>query len=109
MSELVSRAVDERLNDPTRGLMLVARGERTPTAVLERVWSPHEHEKFVRLALLYPDLLGENERYLWNLVVEDPKYWTKKRKPGALPLLENVAWAAVAADWKKLAAKAGRH
>src|SRR5690349_4587708 len=73
MSELVSRAVDERLHDPTRGLMLVAQGERKPTAVLDRVWSPYEHERVLRLAAMYPELLGENERYLWNLVAEDPK------------------------------------
>jgi hypothetical protein len=109
MSEVVSRAVDEQFHHPANGLMLVAQGERKPTAVLDRVWSPHEYERVVRLAVFYPELLGENERYLWTLILDESKYWTRKGKSGAPPSLENVAWAALAADWKKLTAKAGRH
>ena len=38
MSEVVLRALEDRLNDSRHGLLLPAQGERTPTFVLDRVW-----------------------------------------------------------------------
>ena len=88
------------------GLRLVAKGERKPTSVLDRVWSPHECERVVRLGLSYPDLLDEEQTCLWRTICETSKYWqfgSRRKRAGP----QDVQWKALAADWPRLKRRAG--
>lgn len=106
MSEIVLQAVDARLDDVRVGLRLVARGERQPTLVLDRVWSPHEWERISRVALFYPELLQDNERYLWRRIQESAAYWKRSPVPKH-PAVDDLNWDVVARDWPKLKRQSG--
>jgi len=106
LSELVLRTIEARFDDPVAGLRLVAKGERKPTSVLDRVWSPHECERVVRLGLSYPDLLDEEQTCLWRTICETSKYWqfgSRRKRAGP----QDVQWKALAADWPRLKRRAG--
>jgi len=101
MSEVVLRAIDARFEDAALGLQLVAKGERKFSSVLERAWSPHEHERVVRLGVWFPQLLDTEQAHLWRLVCETPRYWelgsTSKRRR-----ICDVRWELLAKDWPGL-------
>lgn len=101
LSEAVLRAVEDRFEHPVDGLVHVATGERAPTSVLDRTWSPIEHERVIRTGLLFPDFLTEAERYLWLVIRETPSCWKNRRPKGRLTA-SDVNWETVAAVWPEL-------
>jgi hypothetical protein len=43
------------------------------------LWDVDEPDRFVRLALLYPDMLTHDEQVLWKLIIENGYLWKGKR------------------------------
>ena len=106
VSQVVAQAIDEAIGSEAEGLVLVPRGERAPVNVLDRVWSPHEHERVVRLGMWFPQLLGDRQRYLWQLIQESPAYWKRNSMP-MRPAPDDVRWDVLARDWPSLRRRAG--
>lgn len=101
VSQVVSRAIDDALGGRDEGLMLTPRDERTPVPVLDRVWSPHEYERLVRMGLWFPELLDDVQRYVWRVVQESPRYWKRARVPKH-PEPDDLRWDVLAKDWSAL-------
>lgn len=101
LSEAVLSAVEDKFGSGAEGLVHVASGERAPTNVLDRTWSPVEYERVIRTGLLFPNFLTEAERYLWLVIRETPAYW-KKGRTGGRQTAGEVNWEAVAVDWPEL-------
>lgn len=101
VSQVVGRAIDDAIGSKGEGLVIVPRGERTPVNVIDRVWSPHEHERVVRLGLWFPQLLNDEQRHLWRMIQEAPRYL----KQGSMPLRaspSDIRWDELATDWHSL-------
>lgn len=101
ISEVILQAVEAKFRSSEDGLVCVANGERTPTSVLDRTWSPTDYERLVRTGLLFPDLLSETERYLWLVIRETRAYWKSTSSSKRLTA-RDVNWKALAADWAAL-------
>ena len=102
MSEVVLRTIESRIAEPGTGLTLVPAGESDAVSVPDRVWSPLEHERIVRLGLYFPEFMNDRQRYLWSRVRESRMYWTRGGAP-AHPTPDDVNWPALAHDWPELA------
>lgn len=50
----------------------------TVAEVLDSVWGPDEADRFVKLALRYPELLSHEEQIFWKLVREHGGLWNGK-------------------------------
>lgn len=83
-----------------------------PGALLDLVWSPHEHERFALLGEHYPRLLRDNEQYLWRELQAMPEYWKQtptksaggKAVPG--PIARKIDLEKLGTNWAKLKEKA---
>jgi len=45
------------------------------------VWDVYEQDRLVKLALIAPDLLTEEEQKIWRVISEDKKYLPSAAKP----------------------------
>ena len=102
LTEVVTWAVAQMFGTEQVGLLRYASGEAMATRVLDRVWSPLEHERVVRLGIYFPDLMNDRHAYLWSRVRESRKYWKSGSAP-ATPVPDDVNWSALALDWPDLA------
>lgn len=101
LTEVVTWAVSEMFATEQVGLLRFASGESMATRVLDRVWSPHEHERVVRLGMYFPEFMNDRQRYLWSRVRESRKYWKTGNAPSN-PVPDDVDWPVVADDWPDL-------
>jgi hypothetical protein len=107
MSEFVLRTIEAKFNESVTGLHLVAQGERKPTNVLDRVFSPRDDwERVVRVAILFPSLLNDWESYVWRLIQEAPQFWKRNLMPER-PNPDDVQWEVLAKAWPSLKRRAG--
>jgi len=62
------------------------------------IWDVDEADRFVKLALRYPELLTFEEQVLWKTICQYDYYWDnqKERK------LENAHWPRLRGDWENL-------
>ena len=68
------------------------------------VWDVDPTERFVKLALAFPDLLSYDESILWKLIYSALQYW----KTTEAKTLENARMDLIKKDWESLKQKAGR-
>ncbi len=101
LTEVVTWAVSEMFGTEQVGLLRFATGESMATRVLDRVWSPHEHERVVRLGMYFPELMSARQRHLWSRVRESRKYWKSGSAPSH-PEPDDVDWSVLARDWPGL-------
>lgn len=102
LTEVVTWAVKQVFGTEQVGLLRYATGEHSATRVLDRVWSPYEYERVVRLGMYFPELMSDRQRQLWSRVRESRKYWKRGSVP-AHPLPDAVDWPVLARDWPRLA------
>lgn len=107
LTEVVTWAVTELFGTEQIGLLRFATGESMATRVLDRVWSPHEHERVVRLGMYFPEFMNNRQQYLWSRVRESRKFWKQGGVP-AHPVPDDVDWPVLAQDWPTLALDANR-
>jgi hypothetical protein len=101
LTQVVTWAVESMFGTEHIGLLRYAAGESRATRVLDRVWSPDEHERVVRLGVYFPELMSDRQTYLWTRVLENGRYWAGG-KPPRKPALDKVNWPALAKDWAEL-------
>lgn len=106
----------ERMFETDRdGLRLVPDHGLSAVNILDKVWSPYEHERFARLAQYSFNLLSDEEKYLWGVVTATAKYWIEGKSAG--PDRKNgesmqvhdrtLNMDALETDWSKLKLRAG--
>lgn len=111
MTDVVVRALSDGLGSENGGLFVDLPGEQLPVFLLPRVWDEREAVRLVKLALVYPALLGATERRAWEAIRMADKYWsspktrsTKTAKP--VRKFEDLQVAPLEADWEALLAAA---
>jgi hypothetical protein len=75
LSSFIEWAIEDSL---TRVHLTEGGFNDTPTSiddVIERLWDVDEPDRFVKLALRFPDLLTHNEQLLWKLIRENGLFW----------------------------------
>lgn len=98
LTEVVTWAVSELFSTEQVGLLRYPTGENHAVRVLDRVWSPVEYERVVRLGTYFPEFMTDRQQYLWGRVRETAKCW----KAGAnrkRPTPDDVRWDVLAKDW----------
>ncbi len=103
MSEVVSDAIERALGGRTATLRAIPQGEHHPVAVLDRVWSPVEHERVVRLAFAFPEMLDEREEELWGQLRRLPAVWKRGANRQRLTI-DDVDWVALARNSARIQA-----
>lgn len=111
MTDVVVRALSDGLSSENGGLFVDLPGEELPVFLLPKVWDEREPVRLVKLALVYPPLLGASERRAWEVIRAEDKYWStsKTRSPkGEKPVrkFEDLQAAQLEADWEALWADA---
>jgi hypothetical protein len=111
MTDVVVRALSDGLSSENGGLFVELPGEELPVFLLPKVWDERESVRLVKLALVYPSLLGATERRAWEVIRATDKYWSlpkvrssKATKP--VRKLEDLQVTPLEADWEVLAADA---
>lgn len=67
------------------------------------LWDVDEPDRFVKLALRFPELLTYEEQILWKLLCKYRWYWNNKPEQ----TLENAHWVRIHHDWEALKSVAG--
>jgi len=111
MTDVVVRALSDGLSSENGGLFVDLPGEDLPVFLLPKVWDEREPVRLVKLALVYPPLLGASERRAWEAIRAGDKYWSssKTRNSKATKPVRNIEELQVAqleADWEVLWADA---
>lgn len=107
MTDVVVRALSDGLCSENGGLFVDLPGEELPVYLLPKVWDERESVRLVKLALVYPSLLGATERRAWEVIRATDKYWsapkTRLSRP-AKPVrkFEDLQVALLEADWEVL-------
>lgn len=111
MTDVVVRALSDGLSSENGGLFVDLPGEELPVFLLPKVWDERESVRLVKLALVYPSLLGATERRAWEVIRTADKYWptpkarsSKAAKP--VRKFEDLLAAPLEADWEVLLADA---
>ncbi len=86
MTSILEWALDRAIKDPEHGL---------PERFLDEVWNPYEADRFVKLAMLQPDLLRFKEDLLWQAIKDDASLWRGR----------NPDYQAIREQWGKLKTK----
>lgn len=68
LTNYIEWAIEESLNN----IVLSPSGE-TVEYMAQGLWDIYEHERFIKLALQYPELLNYEEQLIWK-IVSDPSY-----------------------------------
>lgn len=68
LTNYIEWAIEESLNN----IILSPSGE-TVEYMAQALWDIYEHERFIKLALQYPELLNYEEQLIWK-IVSDPSY-----------------------------------
>jgi len=81
--------------------------EETLWSLAGEVWDVDEADRFVKLALQYPELLTYDEQVLWKTVCGYEWYWSAFPSNSLLApppelTIENAQWRRLRADWEKL-------
>lgn len=105
VSQVITHAVEQTIESANQGLVAIPTGEHAPVKVVDRVWSPHEYERVVRLGLWFPGLLNEEQQYLWRVVRETPMYWRHGKCPRR-PTAGEIHWEQLADGWGALKERA---
>ena len=109
MTDVVVRALSDGLTSENGGLFVDLPGEELPVFLLPKVWDTREAVRLVKLALVYPSLLGATERRAWEVIRAADKYWSMPKarsSKAAKPVrkLEELQAAPLEADWEELLA-----
>lgn len=109
MTDIVVRALNDGLSSENGGLFVFLPGEESSTSLLAKVWDERECVRIVKLALIYPSLLGAAERRSWEKISGEEKYWSsRKARPTkakkAIRKFEDLQVMALEADWELLQA-----
>lgn len=80
----IERALLEVVLRPSEGT-----GEPPITLVDDStlLWDVDEPDRFVKLAIYYPNLLTHDEQVLWKLISENTPLWTRIRKSNGSPYI----------------------
>ncbi len=105
LTDIVILAVDNLFGTEAIGLLRKPPGEDGGAPILDRVWSPQECERVVRLGIYVPELMSDRQRYLWSCIRETRKFWKRRTEPGH-PKPDDVNWEALAKDWPDLERRA---
>jgi hypothetical protein len=73
--QTVSRFVEEAVTKALREVQLRESGV-TLEQIAVAVWDPLEPDRFVKLALRYPEFLNFEQQVLWKLIVECDALWS---------------------------------
>lgn len=109
----VTLCIEEMFGTEQVGLLMQPDGSDAYVKVPDFVWSPYEHERFARLAEYFPELLSDEERYLWRTLQEEPKYWkevparSQSGEKTERQLVRKIDLGVLEADWPKLKARSG--
>ncbi|HSI49172.1 MAG TPA: hypothetical protein VLA61_12945 [Ideonella sp.] len=111
MTDVVVRALSDGLSSENGGLFVDLPGEELPVFLLPRVWDERDCVRLVKLALVYPALLGATERRAWEAIRMADKYWSASKARGskaAKPArkVEDLQVSPLEADWEALLAAA---
>ncbi len=109
----VIQCIEEMFRREQVGLLMQPAGSRALVKVPDFIWSPYEHERFARLAEYFPELLADEESYLWRTLQDEPKYWKEalaqgeNRKEGERQRVRKIDLKMLEADWPGLKARSG--
>lgn len=109
----VTLCIEDMFGNDAVGLLMQPKGMDTYAKVPDFIWSPYEHERFARLAEYFPELLSDEERYLWRTLQEEPKYWKEAPvqgeggKKAERRRVRKIDLKALEADWPELKARSG--
>jgi hypothetical protein len=111
MTDVVVRALSDGLSSENGGLFVDLPGEELPVFLLPKVWDERESVRLVKLALVYPTLLGATERRTWEVIRAADKYWSTPKarsSKAAKPVrkFEDLHVASLEVDWEVLQADA---
>lgn len=111
MTDVVVRALSDGLSSENGGLFVDVPGEDLPVFLLPKVWDERDAVRLVKLALVYPPLLGATERRAWEAIRAEDKYWSSSKvrsAKAARPVrkFEDLQVAPLEADWEGLLADA---
>lgn len=111
MTDVLVRALSDGLSSENGGLFVELPGEDLPVFLLPKVWDEREAVRVVKLALVYPSLLGVTERRAWEVIRATDKYWSGPKScpsKAAKPVrkFEDLQVAPLEADWEALLAAA---
>ena len=109
---VVALCVEKMFETKGEGLRMVPDNGLTEVNILDKVWSPYEHERFAKLAEYAFNLLSDQEKYLWGVVTDATKYWVKGEvigkdaNTGKLMYQQILNLGALESDWRTLKERA---
>ncbi len=111
MTDVVVRALSDGLSSENGGLFVDVPGEDLPVFLLPKVWDERDAVRLVKLALVYPPLLGATERRAWEAIRAEDNYWSSAKlrssnRPRPVRKFEDVQVAPLGADSEGLLADA---
>ena len=75
-SEVVARALKHLFEAEHRSLLVQIGAQRVD--LLREAYSEDEWERFLKLAMLYPAALSEDEKNIWARIQDNKSYWQKR-------------------------------
>ena len=96
VSELVLEAMGKRFEQDLPRCKI----EGKEVSLMQAVWMVFEQDRLVKLALIAPELLTEDEQKIWRVISEDRKYLPKGGDPN---------YAAIRTDWKVIQHKVRKY
>lgn len=104
----ITTVVAEVMQDAVKGrankTFALKGGSRPWADLIEEVWNPLEPDRLVKLALVAPEALNDNEQVVWTLIKENGKCFNRGQ-PNFPAIRE--AWDQLNAEAKTLLAKQG--
>jgi hypothetical protein len=70
--------------------------------VMAKVWDVEEADRFVKLALNFPELLTYDEERLWKIIMEHSAFWYRDLEGDTFLIEEAVNYHQLRVSWKIL-------
>lgn len=84
LSDVVNRALKGLFENENRSVLAMIDGKTTD--LLRETYSEDEWERFLKLAVLYPDALSDDEKRIWTRIKGNEAYWQKTGRKRVLDL-----------------------
>ena len=105
LTNTVIYAIEQLFQSEQGFILFPKQGADLRVYALDRVWSPHAHERFALVAIQFPEMLSDEEIYLWSVVSRTGKYWLSGKMPKT-STPEDFNFDALLEDWEGLKKRA---
>jgi hypothetical protein len=96
LSSFVEWAIEEAIN------RVGVTSNENMNHVMAKVWDVEEADRFVKLALNFPELLTYDEERLWKIILEYSAFWYKDLEGDRVLIEESVNYDVIRLNWETL-------